>query len=193
MDKNNWTLQQFNYINWEFLRNAFYHSTTKQKKAFMKITHKKWATNEVKSKWSNRNDNRCIRCNKLHENWKHIFTCQSEHAEDFMQETLQDMNTFLVSSKVSAPFQKAFMSGITSWVNIETVTFPYDPEEFDDTVFLLIHEAFLQKSSVGWDQLFCGRIVNTWFIAHDLYMNQWGLKQSYISQVLGPRLVKHLL
>ena len=75
MKKAKWQAQEFNMIHWDYSQQSFYHCTTRQKKAFMKVTHKKWATNNFKSKMSNRNDHRCQRCQHLHKNWNHIFQC----------------------------------------------------------------------------------------------------------------------
>ena len=193
LDKQNWTETQFHSINWDYLSNTFYRSTTNQKKAYMKITHRKWATNEMKSKWSNRNDHRCMRCMNLHEDWEHIFQCNSRHSTDSITRVLHDLKHFLASSKTSKIFQQIFISGLTSWMHKETAQFPLHSQQYDDAIFSLLHQAFQQQSSIGWDQLLRGRICNTWFLAHDMYVSQRMFEQQYSSKVFGPRLVQHLL
>ena len=143
-DKHSWSTTQFDSINWEYLGNAFHQCTAKQKKAFMKVTHKKWATNEFKSKMSNRNDHRCLRCSCLHETWNHIFQCPSSHATSYIITIISNIRKFLNTSSASSPFIKTFIHCLTAWSQNQSITFPYDIDAFDDEIFYLIHSAYVQ-------------------------------------------------
>ena len=45
---------------------------------------------------------------------------------------------------------------------------------------------------MGWEHVLRGRLVNSWFLAHDLYIQQRHFKSAYSSQVFGPHLIRAL-
>ena len=91
LDKYNWTTSTFNMIAWDFLSQTLYRSTSTQLKAYIKIIHRKIATNQYLANQSNRHDNRCKCCNLLHEDWSHVFQCKSCHNQDFIRQQLTQL------------------------------------------------------------------------------------------------------
>ena len=95
MDNSQWTSFEFNLISWDSLRIAMRQGTVSQKKAYKKVIHKKRATNEFKSKMSNRNDHRCMRCNPLRETWEHTCQCLAKLARHQLTIKINSLHKFL--------------------------------------------------------------------------------------------------
>ena len=190
MKRTGWSTQQFNEIKWEYISHAFSRGTTNQKKAYIKIMHKLWATDKHKSKISNHTDHRCKRCNHLHEDWDHIFRCQSTENKQQQRDNSQQFQKFLQQIKFSPPMITVILHCMKNWINNKSIQFPYSDIKAADTPLKLIHKAFISQTSLGWDQFFAGRISSLWFQAHDYYASLRYLKSQYSSNNIGPKLVQ---
>lgn len=191
-DKFNWSSAQFNSIAWNYLAQVYFQSTSCQIKAFTKAAFKLWATNERRSIESNRHDHRCSRCSRLHEDWLHIFCCPSPSSTINHDRILQQLKDTLQQYQASQPMVKCLIIGTTKWLKQEPIPFPYSLDDSDLTLCYL-HSAFCAQLDLGWDQLFCGRLHQDWYKAHDYYCASRELHSRFHSRYFGPALTKTFL
>ena len=74
MKKCKFASTSFNNIARSHINKAMKTRSSEQQRAYCKLSHELWATNYQLSKHNNRNDSRCFRCNRLYENWDHVFS-----------------------------------------------------------------------------------------------------------------------
>ena len=127
------------------------------------ILHKKSGFSAL---WKHSHDHRCSRCQQLHEDWSHIFTCPSI-TQDFKKTHLTDPREKLNSFKLSAPMVTALLDGINSWLTSSTPTFSLTCSSPEDSHLLSTKLAFLDQTDIGWDHSLCGKLAKSWFSAHD--------------------------
>ena len=191
MQKANWTDFEFNYVAWDFVHRAMYNASSAERKAYTKLQHRLWATNEVLWKRTQRkHDHRCQRCRSFHEDFEHVYRCTSDDAKTARDSALLTLRTFLNNRKLSAPFIHCFCTGITQWLTLSSPEFPLDANQYNDDIFHQLRIAYATQTDIGWDQLLQGRISKEWFTAHDTYSKQRHLSAPYLSDALGPSLIR---
>lgn len=110
--KQNWDSSIPSTIAWDHISTAMLRSTSKQKKAYTKLAHQLWPTTKHLSKRTNSIDSRCFHCQRLYEDWQHIFCCLSPSSVDFQLTALKDLRKSLQSLHFSAPMITTMLSGI---------------------------------------------------------------------------------
>eukprot|EP00546_Thalassionema_frauenfeldii_P017831 CAMPEP_0178906298 /NCGR_PEP_ID=MMETSP0786-20121207/6744_1 /TAXON_ID=186022 /ORGANISM="Thalassionema frauenfeldii, Strain CCMP 1798" /LENGTH=311 /DNA_ID=CAMNT_0020577983 /DNA_START=478 /DNA_END=1413 /DNA_ORIENTATION=- len=172
------------------------HSSNDCRKAYLKTGHRLWATNQQlhkitkKDKRKTNQDHRCNHCNRLHEDWNHVLRCPSSDSKDHQQSSLQTLRKSLSELELAPPMITLLISGITQWINNKSVQCPFDAPSPTDLIASLHIRAFYDQLTIGWDQLLCGRLANSWFTAHTEYALQPHLPKQYQSVIIGPKLVQ---
>jgi len=180
----------------ELLNHAMKHSTDDSRKAYLKTSHRLWATNEQQHKITKKNkgkttqDHRCDRCSQLHEDWTHVVQCPPKHNTDNQQKSLDTLRTTFSELEIAARMITLILSGITQGLKQESISCPFDAPSPTDLIASLHIRAFYDQTMIGWDHLLCGRLANSWFIAHSEYAQQRHLPSQYQSSTIGPKMVQ---
>jgi len=97
MSKTAWNYEIFDEIAWDDLGTALRPITGKRRKAYIKLTHALWATNERQAQQTKRrHDNRCPRCNRPREDFTHVFRCKRETNKETVRGAIADLRTHLI-------------------------------------------------------------------------------------------------
>jgi len=191
--KASWTSTEFDAVAWDFIHQVMYRASSDERKAYTKLQHRLWATNEVLwIRTQRKHDHRCNRCSRYHETFEHVFRCPSDDANTARTSALSTLRIFLQNKRLAAPMISSFCTGIEQWLMSNTHCFSFPPDQYDDEVFQSLRIAFDSQTSLGWDHLLRGRISKAWFHAHDIYCQQRHLSAHYHSDQLGPSLIRAL-
>ena len=79
MSSEDWDAHIFDLIHWDSIQRSMARITGDRRKSAIKLMFKLWATNQVLSnrtqKQQIRHDHQCLRCHQLHEDFNHILIC----------------------------------------------------------------------------------------------------------------------
>lgn len=177
----------------EFPKNIILLSNFQTTQGICQISPQKWATGFHQSRISNKNDHCCRCCQCLQEGWSHVFQCRSNSAQHTITTEVQALTALFNKFHCSAIFRECFLHGIQSWCSNTPVSFPFAIQQFTDSHFLYLQQAFSDQTTVVLEHVFCVRLVQSWFTSHYAYISSRTLPVTLTSQVFGPQLVKGLL
>ena len=160
------------------------HTTTK--KSMIKKIYKLWPTNQLLADRDNSHDNRCKRCNSLHENWAHIFCCTSEHNIKYQSNNINEFRTFLQQFHLSKPMITCMISRIQQYINADQRNSPYPIPVNPSNLHLY------SLTEIGWSNFLCGRVCKEWFLIHDQYCMNPHLPNYCSTTISGPKLILKL-
>lgn len=112
--KHKWDTTVFLNIHWDGIKSAMYTGTTKQQKAWCKLSHGLRATNKKLAQQNNRHDSRCHCCNRLWETWNHVFQCSEQQNRQHTHQQLQLLRSSFRSFQFSSPMITILIESIQS-------------------------------------------------------------------------------
>ena len=148
MTSENWDKPIFDLIHWESMHKSMARITGEHRKSAIKLMYKLWATNQVLSdrtrKQQTRHDHRCIRCHQLHEDFDHIFLCKCSRT--ILQEATNTLRTRLQTYKFALPMIQCMLAGIRTWLHSAP---HYDFTQHTQDDFLLsVQTAYHQQAVI---------------------------------------------
>ena len=157
--KEDWTMEQFDSINWESLRQS-----NKGRSFGVQLTRAKlgfeWlATNSYQHKRHYVASPKCPFCDE-EENWDHVFRCMSTRASAFRRERLKLLRDNLQTLPTPGCIVKAMIRGLVIWTGGREEF--HIQESMDEG---LLKQAIRDQTSVGWKNIIKGRMVSSWMKA----------------------------
>ena len=192
-EQESWHPTTFDLVNWDAVKLANYRQKSAGRRAATKLSYKLWATNEVMSDRTKdariRVDHRCIRCQRLHEDYDHIFRCPA--SKTVLRNTLHTFRTYLQKQRLAPPMIQSMLHGIQTYLTPATP--PFDWTIYPaDTFLQLVQQAYKHQTLIGWSNFLRGRYAKTWLCAHDYYKRDRHLHDRYSTTHLAPNLVLQL-
>ena len=132
-----------------------YRSNNHQKRAAIKLSFRRWATDNELHKRTQSHDRRCKRCRSHTEKFDHIFKCNKSKLAT--TSTVSVLRYFLRKSKISLPMIRCMIHGIKQWLIDGNELYDFTSHT-PDAHLLLVHLAYLKQSSIGWGNLLRSRI-----------------------------------
>jgi hypothetical protein len=114
MDKENWSLQDFDSINWSGYGTAFKLLPRSRQTVVAKACHNLWHTGE-KHKHYYGGHKPCYMCGEAHEDWRHIITCKSLDASLHRMESWTKVKKAMKSWKSPPDFWIGIEKGINHY------------------------------------------------------------------------------
>jgi hypothetical protein len=155
-ERNQWTAQVFNYVNWP-AHGTSIRARTDKRTHLIKLIHGILPTGKV----LHRKDmirNRCPACQQSMEDWQHIMRCTSIQRHAWRQATIKVVKEKCQSLSTRPALQEVLIAGVSGWLNSNEDTFNLDPEPYHQDMRQLIS----QQNKIGWKQLFLGRFSWKW-------------------------------
>ncbi len=161
-------------MDWDSHGTAFKRLQRQQQITTAKLIHKLANTN-LQNRCYYGKDPTCPCCSAAEESWEHVLSCPSEAASNHRTKAMKDMVENLKVRGVPEEILSAIQHGITKWIQQRTTP---DISIHAQTVGslkradVLLTMASREKiSTIGWLQLFHGRLRKYWGKAIAAYLN----------------------
>ncbi len=121
-------------------------------------------------KFERNTDHRCPRCKRLNEDFNHVLQCQPAQAAG----TLMWLKaTGYFKERQTCPFVLQVLSvGIQLWLDKSAISWTTAIPKTEDTIGAMVYAAFHDQCTIGWDEIFRGRITRKWGQANALYCRE---------------------
>jgi hypothetical protein len=186
MDKENWSRQDFDSINWRGYVTAFKRLPRSRQTAVAKACHNLWHTGE-KHKQYYGGQKPCCMCGDAHEDWRHIITCKSLDASLHRTESWTKVKKAMKVWKTPPTFWIAIEKGINHYathpLRRDKDNMPPEPQKPFGTMFYtprnILQVAFRKQSHVGWENFLKRRICTEWCTYIKQHLASSNIKKDY--------------
>ena len=159
--RNQWTQQQFDSVNWDALQQAI-KKKNRSRIHITKLVHDILPTNKTVHR-QNPKAQRCQQCNECpQEDRDHIMRCGEDQRALWRADTIVTIESRCKTLHTDPALTRILVSGINLWFQgKETVSFSDVNPKY--------HRLVAQQNSIGWRQLFNGRMSTEWARLQDDY------------------------
>ena len=142
-----------------------------------KLCHEIMPTNKMMHRYDPCTSDKCPRCNSEVEDLDHFLRCPHPDRKVWEVRFLRNLATYCNSKPcTSQALLDVLIQGLSNWLQITTsatlhdgfVDGHLDASKFPDHFLGLI----TAQNSIGWGQLFRGRVSNLWVYHHDQYVSE---------------------
>ena len=155
-ERNKWTPQVFQYINWPAHRTSL-RARIDKRTHLIKFVHGILPTGKV----LHRKDtirNRCPACKQIMEDWQHIMRCPAKNRQSWRDNTVKAVTIKCQSLSTRPAVQAVLIAGLNGWLQCNDERFELDASKYHHDMQHLIHH----QNLIGWQQLFLGRFSWKW-------------------------------
>jgi hypothetical protein len=154
MRKYSWTAAQMELIDWKALTQALNRKRDKEV-ALVKLLAEVTPTATITNRYGSSKSSKCPRCHTDDETIDHVIRCSSAECQKWRSALLTHLRMVCTTALHSRlALVDVLLAGLSCWFQHETL-------QCDDYPVSL-HKLISDQNSIGWNQLFRGRMVTEW-------------------------------
>ena len=171
-NRNQWTQQQFDSVNWAALQHAIKRKN-QQRIHITKLSHDLLPTNKTLYRHKP-TEQKCPMCNHCcaQEDRDHVMRCENDQRAAWRAETITVLDERCQQLSTEPGLARILVHGVSQWLNGQ--------ETFSDVsnIPTKYHRLISYQNNLGWRQLFNGRFCLEWARIQDDYVYIQKLKRS---------------
>jgi len=151
----------FDNISW-VAHGAVFKAMSRYKRiTTVKLLHRLWNVGTQKIRFDPEADGKCPCCRDTLETFDHVFQCQDAKTRQNRDLLLGKLGTYLAQIGTPTSITQCILAGATWWTT-DAKSLPTNPIASIRPDTWKVTIAFSSQTSIGWDQLFRGRISSKW-------------------------------
>ena len=156
-EKNNWTIEQSDSIQWDWLRNAVRTYKGSSRNHLTKLIYNQLATPARKAKAGGQHwtDPTCPHCKLHQETFEHLLRCDDPDAITFRMQLPKSITSLCKKYRTPPEFQKFLLFAIDSWLGQQQIV---PPPNSSDKIQTLIE----MQNQIGWTNFTRGFLSREW-------------------------------
>jgi len=173
MRKYSWTVAQMELIDWQALTQALNRKQDKEV-ALVKLLAELTPTAKITKRYGRSNSSQCPRCQTDEETIDHVIRCPAVACQQWRSALLTHLRLICTTALHSRlALVDVLLDGLSCWFQHEQL----DCTKYPDS----LHKLIKDQNSIGWNQLFRGRMVREWASLQQQSLWDNGFQQKSLS------------
>jgi hypothetical protein len=173
MAKHSWTEAQMSLIDWKALTRALNRRRDKEV-ALVKLLAEITPTATLTTRYGTSTSSKCPRCHTYDETIDHVIRCPAAECVVWRSALLTHLRQVCTTSLHSRlALVDVLLDGLLCWFQHEQLDCAKYPPS--------LHSLILDQNSIGWDQIFRGRMVTRWAILQQQSLYDTGCRSPSLS------------